>query len=176
MGQRIWIRGTTGSGKSTLAKAISDRLGIAQIELDDLWHLPGWQVRPREEFFALLEENLGQPSWVISGNYSVATEVILPKVTMVVWLDYSRGTSFWRLFRRTVSRVWNRKPCCNGNYESLWRSLSLDSILVWHLKTYSVNRKRIDLAAQDPAFAHCRQIVLHNQAETDAWLNSLGNA
>jgi len=176
MGQRIWIKGTTGSGKSTLAKAVSERLTIEQVELDDLWHLPGWQVRPLDEFFGLLEEKLSEPSWVISGNYSVATEIILPKTTMVVWLDYSRGTSFWRLFRRTVSRVWKRKPCCNGNYESLRRTLSFDSILVWHLKTYSKNRERMRAAAADPKYRHCQQVVLRNPSETETWLSSLGNA
>lgn len=176
MGQRIWIRGTTGSGKSTLAKAISERQGIPQVELDELWHMPGWTVRPRDEFFALVEENLSGSDWVISGNYSVATEVILPKVTMVVWLDYSRGTSFWRLFRRTVSRLWNRTPCCNGNYETLARTLSFDSILMWHLKTYDVNRKRIVDAKSDPAYTHCHQIVLRSPSETEAWLSSMGTA
>ena len=50
------MRGSCGSGKSTLAKRIATKLEIRHIELDELFHLPGWNQRSKEEFEALLEE------------------------------------------------------------------------------------------------------------------------
>lgn len=49
-GPRIIVIGTSGAGKTTLAGRISARLGIDHIEIDALYHGPGWTPRP--EFLA----------------------------------------------------------------------------------------------------------------------------
>ncbi len=41
LGKRIMVLGLTNSGKSTLAQALSVRLDIPAIHLDQLRHLPG---------------------------------------------------------------------------------------------------------------------------------------
>jgi hypothetical protein len=54
----------------------------------------------------------------------------------VVWLVYGRWFTSFRLVRRTVLRIARLEPCCNGNFETWRKTLSRESILVWHLKTY----------------------------------------
>lgn len=47
--QRILVAGTSGSGKTTLAARIGERLHLPHVEIDALFHGPGWTVRPTFE-------------------------------------------------------------------------------------------------------------------------------
>ena len=42
--------GTSGSGKTTVGRALAARLDIPFIELDSIFHQPGWTELPEEEF------------------------------------------------------------------------------------------------------------------------------
>ena len=62
--ERIVVVGTSGSGKTTLAQALSDKLGLAHIELDGIFHQPNWVPRPADEFQADLQapdDRVGRP-------------------------------------------------------------------------------------------------------------------
>src|SRR5262249_26164461 len=52
IGPRISIRGATGSGKTTLGHILRQRLGLPVVELDAIYWLPNWQVKPLEQFRA----------------------------------------------------------------------------------------------------------------------------
>ena len=86
---RIVILGTTGSGKTTLSHRLSEALGAPAIELDAFRHGPNWSETPDEEFRAKISESLTGDSWIVDGNYSVARDIIWPRATTLVWLDYS---------------------------------------------------------------------------------------
>jgi predicted kinase len=48
--QRVSVVGTSGSGKSTLGKALAARIGAGFLELDSVFHQPGWVPLPDEDF------------------------------------------------------------------------------------------------------------------------------
>jgi ABC-type glutathione transport system ATPase component len=48
--RRVSVVGTSGAGKSTLAAALARVLDAEFIELDSVFHQPGWVPLPREEF------------------------------------------------------------------------------------------------------------------------------
>src|ERR671936_2521948 len=48
--RRVSVGGTSGSGKSTLGATLAARLGADYLELDAVFHQPGWVPLPREEF------------------------------------------------------------------------------------------------------------------------------
>lgn len=50
--QRINVVGTSASGKSTFARALAEKLGLAYIELDNLFWLDDWQQSADADFFA----------------------------------------------------------------------------------------------------------------------------
>ena len=53
---RVAIVGTPGGGKSTLADELARSLGLVRVELDALYHLPGWEETPVPEFRAKVAE------------------------------------------------------------------------------------------------------------------------
>ena len=132
--KRIAIVGSSGAGKSTLARQLSQRLGVPRLELDELFHQPGWTELPTEDFRAKVGEFVANDAWVVDGNYERVRDLVLARAHLVVWLRMSRALVVRRVVKRTVSRVLLRRELWNGNRES-WRAvLSRDperSIVVW---------------------------------------------
>jgi len=134
---RVAVVGTSCSGKSTLARSLAAALGAPHIELDQLYWGPNWTPVAAEQFRSSLVAATSQSRWVCDGNYSSVRDIIWPRVTAIVWLNYSFPRVFGRGLRRTVGRCLSRTPLFAGNRESFRTSfLSRDSILLWILKTH----------------------------------------
>ncbi len=139
---RIVVVGTSGCGKTTLAKQLSELTGSPAIDLDDVHWLPEWKERSGSEFVSLVEEIVSEESWIISGNQSRVRPLIWQHADVVVWIDLPRRVLLWRALKRSIRRIWTGEACCNGNYESLNRLLSRNSILLWIWNTYERRRRR----------------------------------
>jgi len=170
--QRVAIIGSTGSGKSTLANALAGKLGLLHTELDSLHWMPGWLERDDETFRRLVDDATAEPGWVIDGGYSIVRDLVWGRADTIIWLDYSFPRTAWQLTRRTILRNTRGDPCCNGNRESLRRSLGRDSILLWLLQTYWTNRQRFPDALRQ--YGRERKVIhLKTPAETRRWLDGL---
>ena len=103
LGPRLCIMGPSNSGKSTLAAAISKARDLPAIHLDQLHHRPNtnWKPRPEHEFFALHDDAIRGPRWVMDGNYSRCLPQRLARATGVILLDVPTTTSLLRYFRRS---------------------------------------------------------------------------
>jgi len=171
--ERIVVIGTTGSGKTTLAKQIAQCLNMPHIELDYLHWEPNWTEVPDEVFRERVKDAIAADSWVTDGNYSVVRDLLWPRATIIVWLDYSFPITFGRLLRRTIHRAITQETICNGNRESFWLSFfSKDSILLWLFQTYGENRKKYPLLFQQPEHAHLKVLRLRSPRETENWLRN----
>lgn len=154
---RIVVVGTSGAGKSTAARRIGERLGLDWIELDALFHLPGWEQRPDEEFRALVAEATAGDAWVVDGNYAVVRDIVWSRAHVVVWLDYARRRVMSRVVCRTLRRLATRELLWEKVTEPWSNVLSLDparSIIAWAWTTYGERRRRYARLVEDPAFAH----------------------
>ena len=169
--QRIAIIGSTGSGKSTLARTLSQRLKLAHTELDNLNWLPGWQERSDRDMRVLVDAATVEPAWVIDGGYSVVRDLVWGRADIIVWLDYGFATTAWQLLRRTFRRNFRGEPCCNGNYESVGRSLGRNSILLWLLKSYGNNRRNFPQALK--RYSNARAVILRSPRDTEKWLEAI---
>jgi hypothetical protein len=136
--------------------------------------LPGWHERTNAEFRELVDVATRPPAWVIDGGYSVVRDLVWGRADVIIWLNYPFATTAVQLIRRTIRRNTRRVPCCNGNYESVKRSLGHDSILIWLLKTYSKNRSTFPLALKQ--FPNAQQVMLRSPAETARWLEAVSSA
>ncbi|MGH9270252.1 MAG: AAA family ATPase, partial [Ilumatobacteraceae bacterium] len=98
--RRVSIVGVSGSGKTTLAKALATAMGVRHVELDAIFHQPGWTELPVEEFRRRVEREVTAEGWVVDGNYTAVRDIVWAAADTVVWLDVSRRAVMGRLVRR----------------------------------------------------------------------------
>lgn len=162
------VVGNSGSGKTTLSRALSAALGVPCVELDSLFHLPGWTPLPEGDFRARVGELVSGDSWVVDGNYSAVRDLVWARADTVVWIDPPHVVVMGRVVRRTLRRVVTREELWNGNREPWSNLLSVDpsrSIVAWSWTQRTKYRRRYGAAAADPAWAHLRFVTVRGRAD-----------
>ena len=174
--QRTVVVGTTGSGKSTAAVRLANALGEPYVELDAINWQPNWvglMDTDVSQFRSRVAEAVGGDTWVVDGNYSAVRDVIWPRATAVVWLDYSFSLILWRLLRRTLRRTLGGETLWAGNRETVWRAFSRDSLLLWAFKSHWRRRRSLCRLFNEPEQAHLVLIRMRRPADTERWLRGL---
>ena len=138
--------------------------------VDELTWLPGWVPVDDDVQRERFAEIVAADEWVLDTAYAAWKDLVLQRCQLVVGLDYPRWLSLARLVRRTLIRLVDRRPICNGNVESLRGTFSRDSILVWHFRSFSRKRARMRAwaASEDVPI-----LLFRRPAELERWLASL---
>jgi adenylate kinase family enzyme len=171
--QRVSVVGNSGSGKSTLARELAASLGVPHLELDSVFHQPGWEPLAQDEFRRLVTARAGEDGWVIDGNYSAVRPIVWARADTVVWLDLPKRTVMRRVAWRTVRRAVTRQELWNGNREPLTNFLSWvpeKSIISWAWHNHAKYRTKYGAAAADPANAHLIFIRLASRRDVTRFL------
>jgi adenylate kinase family enzyme len=174
---RIVIVGTSGSGKTTLATRLSAALGLERIELDAVAWQPGWNalhLNDPEEFRRRVAEAASGERWVCDGNYRIARDILWPRATHLIWLDYDRPVIMRRVIARSVSRAVNGRELWNGNFEDWRKWLRASHPIRWAWDTWAANRTRNEAEIADPANGHLRVFRLRKPAEARGLEGRLG--
>ena len=175
--QRINVVGTTGAGKTTVARRLSEVLCISHVEIDSLFWEPNWTRAPAGILAQRVAEATSPGRWVLDGNYSVIRDLIWPKATGIVWLDYPFPVVFLRLFTRTVRRAFFKEELWNGNRKRfLTQFMSRDSLFLWALRSHRRRRKEIEALLQQPEYAHLEVFHLRSSKQTNRWLQDFEGA
>jgi adenylate kinase family enzyme len=170
------VVGPAGSGKTTVAAALARQMGVAHIELDAIFHQPGWTELEPDEFSARVGAQTRGDAWVVDGNYSVVREKVWARADSVVWLDLGLPVVAVRIVARTVGRVVRRTELWNGNREpasNLWSLRPQHSIIMWSLSRHSLYRRRYAEAARDPRWSHLTFIRLRTRRQVAMFLHGL---
>jgi adenylate kinase family enzyme len=175
--ERVSVVGNSGSGKTTLAAAIAAALDAPHLELDAVFHQPGWTELPVEVFRATVADVVTGERWVVDGNYTAVQDLVWARADTVVWLDYSRLLVMRQIVGRTLRRLVTRQRLWNGNREP-WRNLLTTdpkrSIIAWAWTQHHTYRVRYgEAAAMHPEFTFVR---LRSPAEADTLVGSLRSA
>jgi adenylate kinase family enzyme len=169
---RILVGGSSGAGKSTMAKALSRRLGIPHIEVDALFHGPGWVPRP--EFVDDVDALTSGPAWVIDHDYAAARHLVWARIDTFVWLDYSRAVCEWRVIRRSVPRAVLRRELWNGNRERFFAMfVDPEHPVRWSWTHHAGKRASFEARVDDPAYAKIAIVRLQRPRAAEAWLRSV---
>ena len=169
--------GTSGSGKSTVGAALAARLGTDFLELDSVFHQPGWVPLPREEFRRRVAAAVAGERWVIDGNYtSQVKDLVWARADTVVWLDLPKRTVMRQVIWRSFWRAAARTELWNGNRER-WRNFfSLDkeqSVIAWAWQTHTAKRAKLEVAMADPGNSHLRFVRLTSSGAVRRFLSGV---
>jgi adenylate kinase family enzyme len=162
----VVVIGNSGSGKSTVAARIGRRLGAPHVELDAIYHQPGWVPLPVEEMRARVAAAVAGERWVVDGNYSAVRELVWGRADTIIWLDLPRLVVARQVVWRTMRRVAARRELWNGNRER-WRNFfSLDpeeSVIVWSWSKHGEYRRQYTQAMQDPRWSGLHWVRLRSR-------------
>ena len=101
---RVVLFGAPCSGKSTLARALGEAYQLPVTHLDDIFHRPGWEPTPADEFQQIVRVIADASGWVIDGNYGRVRPIILSRATHIVAFDLPLRIVLWRIAYRTLGR------------------------------------------------------------------------
>jgi adenylate kinase family enzyme len=170
------VVGCSGSGKTTLARSLARTLGVPHVELDAIFHQPGWTPLDDDTFRARVVQATKAPGWVVDGNYSTVRNIVWRRADTVVWFDLPYAVVMARTIRRTVRRVVTRQELWNGNKEP-WTNLCSwnpeKSIIAWSATRHKVYRQRYRAAEHDLFWAGLDFVRLRSQREADAFLDEV---
>ena len=167
--ERILIVGNSGAGKSTMARALSEKTGLPVVHLDRLFWRENWQHIAREEFDALLQQELEKSQWIIDGNYDRTVSTRLAYCDTVIYLDYPRWQCLLGVIKRVLTSYGKVRPDmgdgCPERFD--WEFMKY----VWNY-----NRENRDkLYSKLNALDRVNVIVLGNRKEGNSFLRNLNN-
>lgn len=171
--QRVVVVGCSCSGKTTFARRLASLFGVPHTEMDELFWGENWTPKPAAEFHRLVTEAAEGDAWALDGNYRAVRDVLWSRATLIVWLNYSFPTVFGRALRRTFGRLLSGQALWHGNVESVRRTFSRDSILLWVATTYRRKRQEFqDLRASNTS-PQVNWLELKHPAEAEQLLHKL---
>ena len=174
MAPKIAVLGTSGSGKTTVARKLARGLGLPHVELDALFHGPGWTEPPVEEFRLRVATATDGSGWVVDGNYHQVRDIVWSRADTVVWLDYPFRTIMGRLVKRTVRRIFTHEKLWNGNQEHIRGLFTRESVFLWAILTYRRRRRQYPTLLRKPENGHLTVVRLRSPREATTFLSTLG--
>jgi adenylate kinase family enzyme len=152
--RRVSVVGNSSSGKSTFAAELARLIGGEHIELDSIFHQPGWTELPDDEFRAVIVERMAASErWVADGNYSTVADLVKTEADTIIWLDLPKRYVRTRVVKRTLSRLVRRTELWNGNREraqNLFKTDPQESIIVWAWTQHDNYTRKIEASMADP--------------------------
>jgi shikimate kinase len=167
--------GISGNGKTTVARALARRLDAPYVELDAIYHQPGWQQLPRDEFRTRVDEATSADRWVVDGSYvDFVGDIVLNRADTAVWLDQSFPLVLWRLSRRALRDCRTQRDLFNGNRQSLrFAFFGRDALVPYAAKHFWARRR--EWPAMFAGFPHLEVVRLRSPIEVERWLEHEGD-
>lgn len=167
--RRVLVAGTSGSGKTTLAGRVADALGLPHVEIDGLYHGPGWVPRPT--FVEDVERFSAQPDWVTEWQYGIVRPLLAERADLMVWLNLPRPVVMRQIVRRTLVRRLRRVELWNGNIEPPLHTVLTDPehVVRWAWSTHRTNAERVARLVEDRP--DLPVIRLRSRAEVERWVH-----
>lgn len=168
-GRRVLVTGSSGAGKTTLARRISERLGLTLVEVDALFHGPGWV--PRESFVEEVEAATRPDGWVAdSAGYAAVRDLLWERADTLVWLDYSRPRVMGRVLRRSFARATYDRELWNGNREGFRDWADPEHPVRWAWSHHAQRRAETVEQLAWPDAVHVSVVHLTTPAQARHWL------
>ena len=167
--RRVLVAGASGSGKTTVAARVAEVLEVPHIEIDALFHGPGWTPRP--SFEADVRRFAAEPTWVTEWQYQLVRAHLAERADLLVWLDLPRPLVMRQVVRRTLVRRLRRKVLWNGNIEPPLRTFfsDPDHIVRWSWRTHGMTPAGVAALLKDRP--ELDVVRIRSRSELAGWLS-----
>jgi adenylate kinase family enzyme len=160
--RRVCVIGVSASGKTTLARILAEHLQCDHIELDALYHEPGWKEAELKDFRERADARMSADRWVCDGFYANWARQF-DRADLIIWLDYPFRIILRRVLWRTFRRLLTKEELWNGNRESWKMTFSNKSIIAWVFKVYWKRKREMPrflelFEAKKLRFGHPREL------------------
>jgi adenylate kinase family enzyme len=173
--RRILVGGISGAGKTTLGRRLADHLALPFVEMDALFHGPGWVPRP--QFEADVDAATAGDAWVVdSHGYAQVRDLVWSRADTLVWLDLRRPVVMGRVLRRSFARATYDRELWNHNTEGFADWLDPGHPVRWAWTQHNARRAEIADRVADPRWAHVAVVRLDSPRSARRWLAALPNA
>ncbi|MFR9770785.1 AAA family ATPase [Nocardia sp. SC052] len=168
---RITVAGSSGSGKTQLARALGKLLDLPYVELDSLYHGPGWTVR--DSWVRDVIEFTSGPKWVIEWQGDPVREHLARNADVLIWLDHSRALCTYRVVKRTVLGRISGRELWNGNTERPLREVFTDPehIIRFAWRIHPAVRRKVTALIAELSYPDLQIVRLRGQRQVDVWLD-----
>jgi len=99
---RILIIGLNGSGKSTFANKLGKKLNREIIYLDKIYHRPGWQPTPRDEWRKIVRNLVSGERWIIDGHYDNTLDIRMPPADTIIFFNFNKFLCLYGVCKRAL--------------------------------------------------------------------------
>ena len=165
--ERIIIIGCGGAGKSTLARKLGEVLDLPVVHLDKLFWKTGWVEPSREEFDALLAQELAKDRWIMDGNFKRTMPERIKRCDTIIYLDFSRFACLMGVLKRIITTYGKVRPDMG---EGCPERIDLDFLKwVWNFN----KNKRESYYKLLNEVENVETIVLKNRSAVKLFLKSL---
>ncbi|WP_244625083.1 AAA family ATPase [Rhizobium daejeonense] len=168
--RRLLVLGCSGSGKSTLSRKLGELLDLPHISMDrEVFWLPGWQQRPREEAVKRIVEIAATSRWIMDGTSPGTLPIRLPRADIVIWMRPPRLVSLYGVLSRGIRyRGRSRPEMADGCPERV----TLEFLrYVWNFERHSAPQVDAQLAAFS---GEVSVLTLRSHAASERLLVSMG--
>lgn len=128
---------------------------MKNIAMDDIFWNDGWV----ETEDSVMSETLSRltttnTNWVTDGVFFKRRGGLWSKATDFIWLDFPLVVTFYRIFIRTIRRIWSRELLfgtkdCTENAWTVFTNFNSKSILWWCLSQHYPLRKKLMKAIKE---------------------------
>ena len=109
---RIYITGASCAGVTTLGQHLAAHLGVHQVDVDDFYWMPTdppfTTKRPPNDRMSLMQQALGDDSWVLTGSCMNWGDALIADAELIVFVATPTPVRLERLAAREKARFGDR--------------------------------------------------------------------